>query len=193
MLAIGFAGYAQSGKDTAAKAICDPRYILEASRDVKAGLLMLDPWVDVIYRRHRPDGSKYTEQDAVRLSILVDAYGWEAVKQYPEVRRLLQVYGTECGRQVHGDDCWVSKLRATLTYWGNMGVPLACVTGIRFANEATLCNRLIWVERPGRGEGEHRSERLEAIRSMADHTLVNDGTEAEWAERVRKFFKEVKA
>ena len=46
MLTIGFAGYAGSGKDTAAKAIVPEEYILEASRDVKRGLLAIDPWVD---------------------------------------------------------------------------------------------------------------------------------------------------
>lgn len=175
MLTIGFAGYAGSGKDTAAKAICDERYILEASRDVKAGLLRLNPYID-------PDW---------RLSELVARFGWDISKTQPEVRRLLQAFGTECGRVLHGDDCWVSKLRFTLDQWANQGVPLACVTGIRFANEATLCNPLVWVERPGRGEGEHKSEKLEAIRKLADYSLTNDGTEAEWVEKVREFFKKV--
>lgn len=174
MFTIGFVGYAQSGKDTAAKAICDPRYILEASRDVKAGLLRLDPWL----------GSK-------RLSEIVKVGGWDWAKKLPEVRRLLQTFGTECGRKLHGDDCWVSKLRFTLDRWADEGVPLAVVTGIRFSNEATLCNRLVWVERPGRGEGEHRSEQLEHIKAMADGKLRNDGTEAEFIEKVKDFFKGV--
>lgn len=174
MLTIGFAGYAGSGKDTAAKAICEPQHILEASRDVKAGLLRLDPWL----------GSK-------RLSEIVKVGGWDWAKKLPEVRRLLQTFGTECGRELHGDDCWVSKLRFTLDRWADEGVPLAVVTGIRFSNEATLCNRLVWVERPGHGEGSHRSEQLEAIKTMTDHTLTNDGTEAEWVEKVKAFFKKV--
>jgi len=178
MLTIGFAGYAGSGKDTAAKAICDPRYILEASRDVKAGLLRLDPMIRRI-------------GEPVRLSWLVREYGWDEAKKNPEVRRLLQTFGTECGRELHGDDCWVSKLRFTLDRWADEGVPLAVVTGIRFSNEATLCNRLVWVERPGHGEGSHRSEQLEAIKTMTDHTLTNDGTEAEGIEKAHDFFSEV--
>lgn len=174
MLTIGFAGYAGSGKDTAAKAICDPRYILEASRDVKAGLLRLDPWVGTL-----------------RLSDLVKLYGWDYVKNLPEVRRLLATFGVDAGRDLHGEDCWVSKLRFTLDRWADEGVPIACVTGIRFANEATLCNPLVWVSRPGRGEGEHKSERLEAVRKLVDYSLTNDGTEAEWVEKVHDFFSEV--
>lgn len=174
MLTIGFAGYAQSGKDTAAKAICDERYILEASRDVKAGLLKLNPWIG-----------------SMQLAEIVKIRGWDWAKRHPEVRRLLQAFGSECGRDLHGDECWVSKLRFTLNVWDAHQVPLACVTGIRFANEATLCNPLVWIERPGRGEGEHRSEKLEAIRKLADYVLVNDGTETEWVEKVKEFFKKV--
>ena len=183
MLTIGIAGYAQSGKDTAAKAICDERYILEASRDVKAGLLRLNPLI--------PFGSERGGFAYYRLAGLVDVQGWDYAKKNPEVRRLLQTFGTECGRELHGDDCWVSKLRFTLDRWADEGVPLAVVTGIRFSNEATLCNRLVWVERPGRGEGEHRSEQLEHIKAMADGKLRNDGTEAEFIEKVKDFFKGV--
>lgn len=176
MLTIGFAGYAGSGKDTAAKAICNPAYILEASRDVKAGLLRLNPWIDQDWR----------------LADVVEQWGWDVAKKYPEVRRLLATFGVDAGRDLHGDDIWVSKLRFTLNQWANQGAPLACVTGIRFANEATLCNPLVWVSRPGRGEGEHKSEKLEAIRKLADYVLVNDRTEAEWMEKVRGFFRKVK-
>lgn len=183
MLTIGFAGYAGSGKDTAAKAICDPRFILEASRDVKAGLLRLDPFVGAV--------EEMNELRLLSLSEIVNEHGWDAAKRWPEVRRLLQAFGTDAGRELHGEDCWVSKLRFTLDRWAGEGVKLACVTGIRFANEATLCNPLVWVERPGHVEGEHKSEKLEAIRKLADYSLSNDGTEAEWVEKVREFFSEV--
>ena len=42
-----------------------------------------------------------------RLQCIVARVGWEAAKEVPEVRRLLQVYGTEAGRDIHGPDCWV--------------------------------------------------------------------------------------
>jgi hypothetical protein len=42
-----------------------------------------------------------------RLQYLVTRVGWEAAKEVPEVRRLLQTYGTEAGREIHGAYCWV--------------------------------------------------------------------------------------
>lgn len=168
MLTIGFAGYAGCGKDTAAKAIVPEEYIVEASRDVKRGLLAIDPWVN-----------------GWRLSYLIEKLGWDVAKERREVRRLLQTYGTEAGRDIHGDDCWVKKLRFTLDDFQRRAVTMAAVTGIRFANEVSLVNKLIWIDRPGRGEGDHVSEQLGQIKAMADVVIVNNGTVDDLAKKVR--------
>ncbi len=49
-----------------------------------------------------------------RLQYLVTRVGWEAAKEVPEVRRLLQTYGTEAGREIHGSYCWVKLFNARL-------------------------------------------------------------------------------
>jgi cytidylate kinase len=87
-----------SGKDTAASYLCERWGFTRLSfgDHVRKGLLAMDPYVP-------------TEAHGVlRLSTLVEVMGgWDAVKrQVGEVRRLLQKYGTEGGRDIHGGDCW---------------------------------------------------------------------------------------
>lgn len=113
---IGLSGYAQSGKDTVAELLClNYNYHRRAFADpMREALLRLNPVI----------GSQ-------PLACLVDDYGWDVAKSNPEVRRLLQVFGTEIGREMFGENFWVDIALAGLN--SNHRVVVA---DVRFPNEA---------------------------------------------------------
>lgn len=122
-----------------------PVNFADALRDAMA---VLDPYVDGMGR-----GTRYT--DALAL------YGYDEAKgAYPEVRRLLQVLGTEVGRNTLGPDVWVHAWRRRVVALGS-----ACVVAadVRFPNEAAAIRdaggEVWWIDRPGLGPSSHASER----------------------------------
>ncbi len=78
---IGLSGYAQSGKDTVAELLClNYGFKRIAFADaIREGVVRLNPMLD----------------DGIRVADLVEDYGWDVAKGNTEVRRLLQVFGTE--------------------------------------------------------------------------------------------------
>ena len=97
---VGLSGYAQVGKDTVAN------YLVENYGFVKVSFA--DPIRQALHRLN-PIVS-LGEFSGVHLSQAVDGLGWEEVKrQSPETRRLLQVLGTEVGREMFGEDFWVNQ------------------------------------------------------------------------------------
>lgn len=165
---IGLCGAAGAGKDEAAKALVAAGWQRDALADrMRAGLLALNPAVAIDNLHQRWE----------RLSALVDAYGWDKAKrEHPEVRRLLQAFGTEAGRNIHGQDCWVKALFAD---WDRV-TPLV-VADVRFDNEAAAIwgfgGKLISIERPGLEAlpGDHASE-LGIDQDYVNYTVINDGT-----------------
>jgi hypothetical protein len=97
---IGLSGYAQTGKDTVASHLIknyDFRRVAFAD-PIRQALYRLNPLVEV------------GEFRAVHLQSPVDSMGWEEVKKIsPETRRLLQILGTEVGREMFGPDFWVNR------------------------------------------------------------------------------------
>ena len=183
MTVLGFAGYAGSGKDTAARVICPQSNIVEMSQHLKAAMLLLDPII--------PWDSGNGKVFYYRLRGVVATVGWDKAKQNPEVRRLLQVFGTEAGRDLHGADCWLNLVERELQRLRRDGVTLACLTGIRFPNEALLPDKLVWVERPGVGAGAHKSEQMEVLKEIANVRLLNDCDSAgAWRAKVQAWFSE---
>jgi hypothetical protein len=180
MTLVGFAGLAQHGKDTAAQfLVSELGFKPVAFADpVRRGLLALDPYVECIYLIYKGmhEAGLPVPQYWERLSVLVAKYGWDVVKQLPEVRRLKQRYGTEAGRDIHGYDCWVNLMREILDNEESDVV----VTDIRFDNEAGLINEYggrvyhIWRPNFDNGLSEHRSEPMDF--SWADTKLENSGT-----------------
>lgn len=111
---IGLSGYAQSGKDTAAS------FFEGYERRAFA-----DPMRDVLYTLNPIVKSGLNLQDAI------DEDGWDKAKvRYPEIRRLLQVLGTEVGRAKWGDNFWVWQ--ATKGLNSNQNIVF---TDVRFPNE----------------------------------------------------------
>lgn len=173
---IGLTGLAGAGKDEAAKALVEDGWKREAFADrMRTAILALDPWVDV---KGDPNGDLYAE----RLSDIVDALGWDTAKrEFPEVRRLLQKFGTEAGRDIHGLDCWVDLV---ITPWRdpsqNVDRVDLVVTDVRFENEAQAIREaggvVVRITRPGldRLPGGHASEAGFPER-LVNWTIFNDG------------------
>lgn len=129
---IGLSGYARSGKDTVAKMLIthQRRAFADAMRNA---LYILNPYI----------------ADGIRLREAIDEHGWELVKTgFPEVRRLLQIFGTEIGRKMIADDVWVQMSTRDLKPEDNI-----VFSDVRFPNEAQAIKALggvVWrIERPG--------------------------------------------
>lgn len=164
---IGLCGYAGCGKDTAAQVLIQEyNFQRVAFADpIKQALLALDPLVP------DADGKHY-----VRLSEFKCDRSWAEVKEYPEVRRLMQIMGTEVGRNLFDPDIWVkladNKIESTLSVGDTV------VTDVRFPNEARLIKKhggfLVRVNRPQFGPvNEHVSDRASENWTY-DHQLAND-------------------
>lgn len=115
---IGITGLARAGKDTSANVLVKEfGYTRVSFADgVRSMALAIDP---LLFGN-------------VRLSSLVRTSGWEEAKTVPEVRRLLQVIGTEGVRDHIGDDSWVraAKLKIDAT------LGPVVISDVRFPNEA---------------------------------------------------------
>ena len=153
---IGLGGYARSGKDAIA-AILERHgwYRTFMSKPLHQAMLALDPYI--------PQGA--IAPVLHRYSGLVAVLGYDETKaRFPEVRRLLQVLGTEVGRGILGEDAWIDTIEEELgDAWAADPSRPQVVTGIRFPNEIAriryLGGELIWVERPGFGPTNgHASE-----------------------------------
>jgi hypothetical protein len=156
---IGVAGYAQVGKDTTADFLVEHCGYEKVSfaNVMREALLRLDPLVG-----------------PYRLSESIELYGWDKAKVViPEIRRLLQRFGTEVGRDLFGDTFWVDYLFSTLDEGKNY-----VIADCRYLNEVTAIRdrggELWWVARPDHGPLGHRSE-TELTHFPFDVRLMNDG------------------
>lgn len=158
-------GYAQSGKDTVAQMLRERGYDRLAFADpIRNALYTLDPLVT---------------ESGLTVSDIVDKSGWDVAKvAYPEIRRLLQVLGTEVAREQWSDSFWVdlafNKMDPDRDY---------VITDCRFPNELSVGrahNAILWrVVRPGTGPvNSHASDNL--IDDFdPDYTINNSGSRME--------------
>lgn len=112
---IGISGYARSGKDTIAEKLAESGYVRGSFADaIREALYRLNPTIG-----DEPLKSK------------VDRLGWETAKAIPEVRGLLQRFGTEAGREMFGDNIWIDYLFDSLPDGSKVVIP-----DVRYPNEA---------------------------------------------------------
>lgn len=171
---VGFGGRLASGKDASADHLVAEFGFRKhwMSEPLAEALAVLNPILSI-------DDDGYR----VRYARLVAEVGYTKAKNHPEVRRLLQVLGTEIGRNMLGEDTWVNLAGSKIDHSRYIDhVPVA-ITGIRFKNELEMIRRrgghLIWVERPElEGVSAHSSENSVGPADF-DATLVNDGTLAD--------------
>ena len=173
---IALYGPAGCGKDTVAQILHRQfGYHRVAFADpVRQALRALDPLIPL-------EGHSPTE--SVRLTEVVDWMGWEEAKRaHPEVRMLLQRFGTDAIRTLD-PDFWVS-LAANEVSWTSGPVVF---TDTRFINEVEMVKDLegivVRVERDVLAVAEHLSETsLDDV--VPDHTLHNDGSKEELEDQV---------
>jgi len=137
---IGVTGFAQHGKDSTGQALMKYGFRRYAFADqLKSLALALNPIVQSYPFPRHPQ----------RLQGVVGFLGWEKAKEIGEVRRFLQVLGTEGVRDHVGENAWIEALELVLQRDGMMdrqGIAYGAkvvVTDVRFPNEAD------WIHRRG--------------------------------------------
>jgi hypothetical protein len=163
---IALCGYPGAGKDEIAKYLVERHgwYRVSFADPMRRALLAIDPWVKVQEGVFHP------------LTEIIDEWGWDYAKRaIPEIRTLLQRMGTEAGRDIHGENCWVDLASKLI----KNTVGSVVVTDLRFPNELAAVRKLggtvVHVVRPGVGKvNEHASEQMDYYE--ASHLAVsNDG------------------
>lgn len=164
---IGITGYARSGKDTIGQ------YLVENKGFTRVAFA--DAVRDAVYTLN-PEIFEGEYYDARCRSVkdIVDKIGWDRAKtEWPEIRRLLQVMGTEVGRMLFGPNVWVNIADKKMLELADY-----VITDVRFANEAEFIHSVggivVKVERQGvKAVNTHSSEVLDF---EVDFTVPNNGS-----------------
>jgi hypothetical protein len=178
---VAFSGLKGSGKDTAASVlVAEYGFTKIAFADaVRQMALIIDPKIPF----NHSWGS-----DVVNLSQLVAQFGWDKIKrEVPEVRRLLQVIGTDAVRLLVGENVWVDILARRYPDIADENSRYV-ITDCRFDNEVQFVRDrhglLVWIDRPGLQSDGHASESTH-IKELATTVLHNDDTIEELHEDIR--------
>lgn len=158
---VGFTGYAGSGKDEAAKALCSLGWERIAFGDaIREVALGFNPIVADDKGHHH-----------MTLRSFVARYGWDDAKRlFSDVRRTLQYTGQTL-RNVD-EDFWVNIVKRKIAA---LDKPRVVVPDVRYPNEAEMCDIVIRIVRPGVGlVNDHESEM--ALDKECYATIVNDGS-----------------
>jgi hypothetical protein len=173
---IGLSGWAQSGKDSTAELLClNYGYERRAFADpMRHALTIINPRLDSI----------------TRVSDYVDDYGWDIAKKNPEVRRLLQVIGTDFGRRMLGEDVWVKMTMRDLRITDRV-----VISDVRFPNEAEAIKSLggtVWrINRHNHSAVNGHTSEHAMDNYMFNHVIYNDGTLDDLSDEVFMLTKEL--
>lgn len=159
---IGLSGKARAGKDTVAAILVeDYGFTRLAFADViKACVYTLDPIISL---------------SGLRLQYLVDSNGWEAAKEFPEVRRLLQVFGSEVGRELIDEQIWIEMTMSGIKAGSNI-----VISDVRFKNEAEEIKYQggqVWrITRAINADNDNHLSETQLDSWNFDHYVPNNGT-----------------
>lgn len=200
---IGFAGKARVGKDTATQ------YLVENYRfnrigladAVKQGSYNLNPWICVteeeydayIYPHRVEDLWNHAFEYSggllyfIKLQKLVEHLGIETAKKIKEVREFYQKYGTEGGRNIHGDQCWLDIAKRKFT-------GKDAISDVRFANEAEFVREsggivINLIRDNAEAVNAHASENG-LCSEYYDILLENNGTKEELFAKIDKIYND---
>lgn len=161
---IGLMGRKQSGKNAVASALAKNGYTELAFADpLRMMALRLNPIIDGAAN--------------MRYSDALEEFGYDLAKElYPEIRRFLQVLGTDAVREVLGDTLWVDNLIDRLIMDNEPHV----VTDVRFPNEAQAIRRdggkLVRVVRPGVPSDDRHVSETALDDYRVDYVATNGGS-----------------
>lgn len=195
---IGVHGLLGVGKDTFANFLTDhtPCWFAEPLR---RGLLALDPYIllseSELHKLSELGMWGWPIRGWCLLSIFVSAVGWDEAKKNPMVRSYMQKYGTEAGRNIHGQDCWIKIAEKFVDDHEKV-----VIRDVRFENEISaiyaweftkpkLKNKTVLVKMLGESRREHVQEATKHASEQGlpdwqfDYLLFNNGTleDLEWA------------
>lgn len=162
---IGLGGKLRAGKDAVGDYLEEHHGYtkLGMSDALNEALLALNPYIPLVELGGQ----------SVRYRDLHDRVGYVEAKKHPEVRRLLQILGTEVGREMIDPDVWVNIAVRRITELRQAGVPVV-ITAVRFPNEVEMIRRLggttVWIERPT----EARTDAQGDILTHASETSVSE-------------------
>ena len=187
---LAFSGLKGSGKDTAAAVLTGEYGFTKISfaDPIREMALIINPVIPIVEKFTNPDQSFSTCTRLTRLKELIEEYGWDYCKrQIPEVRRTLQVIGTEAGRDFFNEDIWIELMdyKYKDLAWDDTRY---VITDCRFSNEVEFIRSkggtIIWIERPGLVSDGHASESTDT-RDLASIIMHNDESVEELQEAVR--------
>lgn len=191
---IGLTGFAQSGKDTAAGFLIERGWTRLAFADIlRESLYNLNPIVSTLSEEVDDQCCAGTVLTHERVQQLVDRLGWDTVKvAYPEVRALLQRFGTEVGRALYGQDFWVdmtmSQIKRRPWYPAEIDGNYV-ITDVRFPNEEFAVHNagglMFRIDRGTEAVNAHASEMHVATMNV-DGVIHNTGDLARYEREVLK-------
>jgi hypothetical protein len=178
---VGFAGYAQVGKDTAASTIAAEYNRLSFAAELRAFVYELNPLLT--YGKGTEEECHLTYQQAL------DAQSYEWAKAHTDLRDFMVKLGA--GIRALAPDAWIRPV--SLRILGREdGLSVITVSDVRYANEARHLMRqhgarIFYIERPGYGPANEEEERSirEMIYQIPVTTIVNDGTKEDLGKKVR--------
>lgn len=163
---IGLSGWARNGKDTIADhLIANYGYErISFAAPMKEALYRLNPKITI------------NGVPGVSVKLGVDLYGWDDLKTHgPEVRELLQRFGTEVGREMFGEDFWVDAAIDSIQDGSKV-----VVSDVRYQNEANAIKKLggeVWrVVRPGYDAANDHASEHDLNEYNFDQVLENTGS-----------------
>lgn len=163
-LLLGMSGYAGSGKDSVAG-------YLVANHDFHR-IAFGDSMKQCLYALN-PIVAGGPEDTVWRIKDLVDLDGWDVAKQIPEVRSLLQRFGTEAGRDILGKNVWVNAAMALVGDHERV-----VFSDCRFLNEANAVRDagglVVRIARAGVGPANSHESETGLDDYSFDRILLND-------------------
>jgi len=175
---IGLGGFAGSGKDAAADILCDQF----GFRRTSFAAALKDEIQVALAAKLIPEGLSQVGQEAFLTCLALDQLDPFVKPTTPEMRLLLQQWGTEF-RRAQSVNYWVRKVRNA---WYALGRPNTVVTDVRFYNEVdwvksesgitAVVQRIYRHYETGVLEYMHESERLPYDLNAFDLTIDNTRT-----------------